>query len=360
MQGIYSARAFVGWYNGLPEYSDLMPDLLSGEEAVVVGQGNVALDVARILLSDVDVLRKTDISDNALDVLSKSRVKNVRVVGRRGPLQASFTIKEVRELMKLPSVYFPPINSDFLPADLKSLERPMRRLMEVVKKGSSIPASEASKSWSLDFLLTPTKFISKEDQSSLAKMIFNKNTYIDHEQMYTPNARIQQTDETIELDAQLCFKSIGYRSQAIPGMEDLNVPFLPNQGIVQNDQQGRVVSTTIDGASISSPQYVPGMYCAGWVKRGPTGVIASTMADAFATADAISEDWHMKKVFLNKGDTAALGWDGIEAEAKKRGCRRISWDDWKKIDNVEKARGKEQGRERVKFTNIKDMLAVVS
>ena len=87
LKGIYSARAFVGWYNGLPEYANLAPDLLSGEEAVVVGQGNVALDVARILLSDVDALRKTDISDNALEILSKSKVKNVRVVGRRGPIQ---------------------------------------------------------------------------------------------------------------------------------------------------------------------------------------------------------------------------------------------------------------------------------
>ena len=87
MKGVYSARAFVGWYNGLPEYADLEPDLLSGEEAVVVGQGNVALDVARILLSNVDTLRKTDISENALEFLSKSRVKHVKVVGRRGPIQ---------------------------------------------------------------------------------------------------------------------------------------------------------------------------------------------------------------------------------------------------------------------------------
>jgi len=87
LKGIYSAREFVGWYNGLPEYADLAPDLEAGEEAVVIGQGNVALDVARILLSDVDRLRKTDITDRATAVLSKSRVKRVRIVGRRGPMQ---------------------------------------------------------------------------------------------------------------------------------------------------------------------------------------------------------------------------------------------------------------------------------
>ena len=246
--------------------------------------------------------------------------------------------------MKLPNVSFPPINSDLLPADLKTLERPMKRLMEVVQKGSPTPASEAAKSWSLDFLLTPFKLISKQDQASLAKMILYKNTYVDADQMYTPSARVQQTDETVQLDAQLCFKSIGYRSEAIPGMEDLHIPFLPNQGIIQNDHQGRVVSTTIESASISSPQHVPGMYCSGWVKRGPTGVIASTMADAFATAEVIAEDWHAKKAFLKKGDEQALGWESVKAEAEKRGCRRVSWEDWKKIDSVEKSKGKEQGR----------------
>jgi adrenodoxin-NADP+ reductase len=97
LKGIYSARAFVGWYNGLPEYADLEPDLASGEEAVVVGQGNVALDVARILLSDVDTLRKTDITEKALSVLSKSRVKNVRVVGRRGPVQVYINLSPLSE-----------------------------------------------------------------------------------------------------------------------------------------------------------------------------------------------------------------------------------------------------------------------
>jgi adrenodoxin-NADP+ reductase len=87
MKGIYSARAFIGWYNGLPQYADLVPDLSQGNEAVVIGQGNVALDVARILLSDVDMLRNTDITESALETLSKNRVKSVRVIGRRGPMQ---------------------------------------------------------------------------------------------------------------------------------------------------------------------------------------------------------------------------------------------------------------------------------
>jgi len=108
LKGVVSARAFVGWYNGLPEYADLDPDLTKGDTAVVIGQGNVALDVTRILLAPLDELRKTDLTERAIEALSKSKVENVKVIGRRGPLQAPYTIKELRELMHLPGVAFAP------------------------------------------------------------------------------------------------------------------------------------------------------------------------------------------------------------------------------------------------------------
>ena len=106
---IYSARAFVGWYNGLPEHRNLNPDLQAGETAIIVGQGNVALDVARTLLTNVDELKKTDMTDYALQALSESKIKHVHVVGRRGPMQAAFTIKELRELLQLEDVNFNPV-----------------------------------------------------------------------------------------------------------------------------------------------------------------------------------------------------------------------------------------------------------
>ncbi|EAQ87928.1 hypothetical protein CHGG_04547 [Chaetomium globosum CBS 148.51] len=161
LKGVYSAREFVGWYNGLPEHTDLAPDLTQGEEAVIIGQGNVALDVARMLLEDVNVLRKSDIAEHAIETLSKSKVKRVHIVGRRGPMQAAFTIKEIRELMRLPSVAFHPIDTSLIPPDPKSLPRAPRRLMDILLKGSpTTPSSEAAqKSWSLDFLLSPTAFL---------------------------------------------------------------------------------------------------------------------------------------------------------------------------------------------------------
>ncbi|PMD23398.1 mitochondrial putative NADPH:adrenodoxin oxidoreductase [Hyaloscypha hepaticicola] len=285
LKGIYSARAFVGWYNGLPEYSDLAPDLTQGEEAVVIGQGNVALDVARILLQDPNILRSTDITGNAIETLQKSKVKRVRVVGRRGPLQAAFTIKEVRELMKLPPVAFHPVDESLIPEDIKSLPRPTRRIMEVLKKG--------------------------------------------------------------------------YKSEGLPGFSELGIPFEDRLGIIPNDHLGRVINDNEGWSESSTAKPIPGMYCAGWVKRGPTGVIASTMEDAFSTAESITMDWYGHLPFLNEGKGSGQGWEGVKEEAERRGCRRVSWEDWKRIDAVEKAAGQRKGKEREKFTKVEDMLAVL-
>ncbi|CZR62235.1 related to NADPH:adrenodoxin oxidoreductase, mitochondrial precursor [Phialocephala subalpina] len=350
LTGIYSARAFVGWYNGLPEYSDLSPDLTRGEEAVVVGQGNVALDVARILLQDTSILKSTDITENAIETLQKSKVKRVRVVGRRGPLQAAFTIKEIRELMKLPSVGFEPVDESLIPQDLKSLPRPPRRIMEVLKKGSS--TQNPSKKWSLDFRLSPKAFnASTPSSSQLGSMTFEKTELDPHS--FDPTARAVRIGELVDVPASLAFRSIGYKSEALAGFSELNIPFDDMSGVIPNDHLGRVVNE--DG--LVTP--LKGMYCAGWVKRGPTGVIASTMADAFQTADSIAEDWYSHASFLNPKDSKALGWEGVKEEAEKRGLRRVRWEDWKKIDAVEKQRGSEKGKEREKFNKVDDMLAVL-
>ena len=138
----------------MPEYADLSPDLTLGDTATVIGQGNVALDVARILLSPVDALRSTDITSPAIHTLSKSKVKRVRVVGRRGALQAAFTIKEVRELMNLDGVAFHPLPADQLPPSDAKLLRAPKRIVQVLTKGSSLNIEEAPKSWSLDFNLS--------------------------------------------------------------------------------------------------------------------------------------------------------------------------------------------------------------
>lgn len=360
LSGIYSARAFVGWYNGLPEYTALSPDLDAGDTAIIIGQGNVALDVARILLSDVDRLKNTDVTEHALAVLAKSRIKRVHVVGRRGPMQASFTIKEVRELMNLAQVAFSPIDPSLLPPEPGKLPRMQKRLTQLLLKGSVTPQISASKSWSLDFLLSPTSFNGTSRTSgSLAEVNFARTTF-EGQDPFETKARVRSTDECTSIPASTAFRSIGYKSEALTGMADLGIPFDPASGTIPNSAGGRIL-TKSSVLSLSNSEHLPGMYCTGWVKNGPTGVIASTMEDAFASAEAIAEDWENKVQNIGGRGTGWVkgGWDTLKSEVEARRVRTVSWEDWEKIDRAEKERGMERGKEREKFASIQEMLRVV-
>ena len=363
IQNIYSARAFVGWYNGLPEYRDLNPDLTAGEDAVIIGQGNVALDVARTLLTDVDVLRKTDITSWALERLVESRVKNVRIVGRRGPVQAAFTIKEIRELMQLPETRFKSIPPDLFPADVASLPRPQKRILQLLQKGSRA-GPDAPKSWSLDFLLSPHSLSSSLVSSDISHQIsikrltgvnFTRNILADP---FLPTSSLLPADENaakVHMPTSMLFRSIGYQSEPLPGFGELGIPFDRRRGTIKNDGLGRILS---DNAGQENPSPVPGLYCAGWVKRGPTGVIASTMNDAFSTAESVAADLVDGRPFL-KG--SGQGWDGCKADAEIRGIVSdiVNWSQWEMIDDIEKVRGAQQGRVRDKFGTIEEMLGEV-
>ncbi|KAK3318622.1 hypothetical protein B0H66DRAFT_245412 [Apodospora peruviana] len=362
LKGIYSAREFVGWYNGLPEHAGLAPDLTQGDEAVIMGQGNVALDVARMLLEDVDVLRKSDIAEHALETLSKSKIRRVHVVGRRGPMQAAFTIKEVRELMKLPDVSFHPVDDALIPKDLKKIPRAPRRLMEILRKESSQSTSSPrpssfSKSWSLDFCLSPKKFLpNPSDPSQIGSTEFERTSLSDP---FDPIAYGLGTGETLQIPSSIAFRSIGYKSTPLGEFAEVGIPFDERRGVISNDGQGRVwhEERTQDGAM--SYGHFPGLYCAGWVKRGPTGVIASTMEDAFATADAIAQDWVSQAPFLN-ANRAGSGWEGVMQDtAGLSKAQVVHWADWRRIDAAERERGRERGKEREKFTTTAEMLAVL-
>lgn len=181
----------------------------------------------------------------------------------------------------------------------------------------------------------------------------------------------------VDIPAHLCLRSIGYQSLPLPGLEeDLHVKFDMKKGIIPNDGQGRVTAsyeTQLEDSSVeSSTTHLPGLYCAGWVKRGPTGVIASTMTDAFATADAIAADWTAHTSggtaqgppFLNSATTSergstGLGWDGVRLEAEKFGIRPTSWADWEAIDVQERRRGEDKGKLREKFGRVEEMLKVL-
>ncbi|KAL4968502.1 NADPH-adrenodoxin reductase [Aspergillus stella-maris] len=376
LRSVYSAREFVGWYNGLPEHRDLNPDLTSGENAVIIGQGNVALDVARILLSDLDRLRKTDIADYALEALSASKIKRVRVVGRRGPMQAAFTIKEVRELLQLPSVSFDPIPRDLFPPEdvIAALPRAQKRLIQLLAKGSTNDPATATKSWSLDFLLSPDALTwAPVHPYSMSHARFTRNE-LDPADPFAASAKVTPKyiyngkPAKVKLPANVFFRSVGYKGVPLPGLEDLGVPFDAGRGVIPNDGFGRVTvpvdspsgnrDTLPDGSVIS---HLPGLYCAGWVKRGPTGVIATTMTDAFSTAEAIAADVAQSgKSLLNRSsERTGLGWEGVRAEAEQRGVRATSWVDWERIDRAERERGSKKDKPREKFGRIEEMLEVL-
>jgi adrenodoxin-NADP+ reductase len=259
--------------------------------------------------------------------------------------------------MKLPSVAFHPIDETLLPDDISKLPRAPRRIMEILKKGSTLPISSAEKSWSLDFCLSPTEFIaSSKSAMSLGGMSFEKTKL--SPDSFDPTAKGKGTGELANVPADVAFRSIGYKSEPLSGSSDYpgeGVPFNDRLGIIPNDGFGRIVQ--------SNGSCMPGAYCAGWVKRGPTGVIASTMQDAFTTADSIIEDYDNEREKIAETSLTHMamgrGWDAVKYDAEKRSLRRVSWEDWKKIDSAEKANGRVKGKEREKFTRIEDMLAVL-
>ena len=366
---IYSARAFVAWYNGLPEYRDLDPNLESGDTAVIVGQGNVAMDVARILLQDVDTLSKTDITDYALRKLRNNKINHVHVVGRRGPMQAAFTIKEVRELIQLSGVNFTSIQSDLFPSDLKALPRPKRRIMELLQKGKPHDPN-ATKSITLDFLLAPKALNwSERNPDELTGLTFTR-TQLDN--VADPTSSITKTGKTATVKASSLFRSIGYRAEPLPGMEAIGATFDARAGTLRHDGYGRILPLTLSedetatsAASVDThvQPHAAGvakaaLYCAGWVKRGPTGVIASTMTDAFETAEAIVQDW---KTALAEGKhmEEKRGWKAVREQAielKYRVDKVVDWDGWRRIDGVEKESGKAAGKPREKFGRVEELV----
>lgn len=192
--------------------------------------------------------------------------------------------------MKLPRVAFLPFDRTLIPEDLKALPRASKRLMEVILKGSTAAVGDAERTWSLDNCLSPKHFLGNEESpSNVASTEFDVTAL---SSPYDPQSKAQPTGETLMLPSDMVFRSVGYKSEALPGFDEIGIPFDERRGVVSNDGLGRVTRLVSNAhAEHVELQQVPGVYCAGWVKRGPTGVIASTMTDAFITGDAIAADW---------------------------------------------------------------------
>ncbi|XP_025715792.1 NADPH:adrenodoxin oxidoreductase, mitochondrial isoform X2 [Callorhinus ursinus] len=342
LPGVFSARAFVGWYNGLPENRELAPDL-SCDTAVILGQGNVALDVARILLTPPEHLEKTDITEAALGVLRQSRVKTVWIVGRRGPLQVAFTIKELREMIQLPGTRPILDPADFLGLQdrIKEVPRQRKRLTELLlrtateKPGVEEAARQAlaSCTWGLRFFRSPQRVLPSPDGRRVAGI----RLAVTRLEGVGEAARAAPTGDTEDLPCGLVLSSVGYKSRPI----DPSVPFDPKLGVIPN-MEGRVID-------------VPGLYCSGWVKRGPTGVIATTMTDSFLTGQMLLQD--LKAGLLPSGPRP--GYAAIEALLSSRGVRPVSFSDWEKLDAEEVSRGKGAGKPREKLLDPQEMLRLL-
>ncbi|GBP12118.1 NADPH:adrenodoxin oxidoreductase, mitochondrial [Eumeta japonica] len=340
---VVAARRFVGWYNGLPEDKDLKVDL-SGEKAAVLGQGNVALDIARILLTPVDELRKTDITEHALAALADSKIRELYLVGRRGPLQVSFTIKELREQIKKKNCATVWRKSDFVgvPEVLEKLPRPRKRLTELMLK--SVDEAQNINSISKDmkvfkpiFFRSPKKFLL--DQNKLKGIELSCNKLVGEDVV---QQKCVSTEDKEILDCDLVFRSIGYKSIKV----DDAIHFDDKTGLVVNDN-GRVSSDKNDGLA--------NLYVAGWLGTGPVGVILHTMGNAFQVAKAVCED-------LSNGGTYNVksGFEEIRKDLLKNNIKVVDWAGWEKIDKYEIEQGKKCGKPREKVCDIEKMIEIAT
>jgi ferredoxin--NADP+ reductase len=343
LQQSHPATEFVGWYNGHPDFRDCQFDL-SQERVAVVGVGNVAIDVARILSRTPAELEATDIAGHALEALRASRVREVYLLGRRGPAQAAFTNPEVKELGELADADVVVLPEEARLDDLTRAaiehagDRATAKKVEIIQGYAARPASGKPRSLTLRFLVSPVALMGN-DTGEVSGMRLVRNRLV-----ATPTGTLQAqpTDHFEDLPVGLVFRSVGYRGVPLPG-----VPFNESWGVVLNDR-GRVLDP-------DSRQPLPGEYTAGWIKRGPTGVIGTNKPDAAETVAAMMEDLAAGAHLRPERPTPA----SAEQMLRDRQPRCFSYADWQRLDALEIERGRALGRPRLKFTRVEDMLAVL-
>ena len=333
LPGSVAAVDFVGWYNAHPHFEEMAPDISSGR-AVVVGNGNVALDVARILVTDPDVLASTDIADHALESLHDRGVEEVLIVGRRGPLQAPFTTLELRELGDLEGlgdvdvIVDPADFAEISDEDLEAAGKTVRNNIKVLRGYSEREPRGAKRRIVFRFRTSPIEI---KGDGRVESIVLGRNELVDD------NGRIvaKDTGERDELPAQLVVRAVGYRGVPTPGL-----PF--------DDKTGTIPHTCgrIDGRRNE--------YVVGWIKRGPTGVIGSNKKDSQETVDTLIAD-------LSRASLADVGEDRSQALVEwllERQPKVVTDDHWKLIDEYERSAGAPHGRPRVKVTSVAELLRI--
>lgn len=342
LAGSHPATEFVAWYNGHPDYADHTYDL-SCERAIVVGVGNVAIDVARILCRTPEELACTDIADHALDALRRSRVREVLLLGRRGPAQAKFTNPEIKELGELIDTQTTVLADE---AELDELSRAeveaagikaTQRKLEIISGLVGRNEPDKSRRLILRFLVSPEEILG-DGTGRVCAIRLVKNRIVARE---GGGLAAHPTGETEDHDCGLVFRSVGYRGVALP-----DLPFREDWGVLPNDR-GRVLGA--DGEPLR------GLYTSGWIKRGPTGVIGTNKPDAGETVGAMLEDLaagrHCEPQYPQR--------DNLDALLAERSVRPVSYADWQKIDAAEQIAGKAADRPRVKLVTRAALRAVL-
>jgi ferredoxin/flavodoxin---NADP+ reductase len=334
LTGSWAATEFVAWYNGHPDYQHLSFDL-SGDRAVVVGNGNVALDVARMLALTREELAPTDTTDAAIEAIAGSGIREIVVLGRRGPVQASWTPAELAEMGELAGadILLEPAELDLDPAseaELAAATPIVRRNFDVLRDFAGREPARKPRAVRLRFRVSPVAILG-EERVEAVEMVRNRL-----EEDANGRVRAVATDERETISCRVVFRSVGYHGVALAG-----APFDERAGTMPNER-GRVVDA--EGRPIS------GLYCAGWIKRGPTGVIGTNKKDATETVDLLLEDVRAGIVQPGHGSGSL---EGVLAE---RGIQAVVYAGWEAIDALERSRGEPQGRPRVKLATWDELL----
>jgi ferredoxin/flavodoxin---NADP+ reductase len=344
LPGSHPATDFVGWYNAHPDYRDQTFDLTQ-EKVAVIGVGNVAMDVTRILARTKEELAVTDIADYALEALVNSNVKEIYVLGRRGPAQAAFTNPEIKELGEMAGadIVVAPDQIEIDKASLMYLQSPDVdkkdvKNVEILKAYSTRQPSGKPRKIIMRFLTSPVEILGTERVEGIR--VVKNELYVNEKGAIRPRA----TEQYEEIPVGLVFRSVGYRGVALP-----DVPFYERWGVIPNSD-GRVISEHETG------EQVVGDYVVGWIKRGPSGIIGTNKPDSVETVKRLLEDAEAGKTW----QPSAPARDGIERLLQERKPGFISFEDWQIIDALETERGEPSGRPRVKYTEVEAMLAALA
>jgi ferredoxin--NADP+ reductase len=342
LQGSHSATEFVAWYNGHPDFQDRTFDL-TAERVAVIGVGNVAIDVARILCLTPEELRATDMTDEAIAALSASRVKEVQIIGRRGPVQAAFTTVEVRELGELPGadviVRADEVEVDPLSAaELEAARAATRAKVEILQGFARLTPQGKPRRLCIRFLLSPLEILGEGGRVTGLRLARNRLVAGKDGAL-----RAVPTGETETIEVGLVFRSVGYRGVPLPGL-----PFEERTGLLPN-VKGRVLDPAT-GAPLT------GHYASGWIKRGPSGVIGNNKADSVETVNALIEDARSGALVAPERPLPA----DFETLVRERQGACVTFGDWQRLDRLEVERGQPQGRPRVKFTAVDEMLDAIA